>query len=87
MVLKPDGDDGGDNSEPPHRPAAQTDLPRLMGKPEVLRITGVTFPTLWRWMKAGKFPRSPALRQERLDRKRDCRLDRNRPVILFKGQV
>jgi predicted DNA-binding transcriptional regulator AlpA len=87
MVLKPDGDDGGDNSTP-RRPATQTHLPRLMGKPEVLRITGVTFPTLWRWMKEGKFPRSRALGGKSVWIENEIAdWIANRPVILFKGEV
>jgi predicted DNA-binding transcriptional regulator AlpA len=31
---------------------------RLMPKREVLAITGCSYPTLWEWMRAGKFPRS-----------------------------
>ncbi len=31
---------------------------RLISKAEVLAITGMTFPTIWAWMRAGKFPRS-----------------------------
>lgn len=31
---------------------------RLLGKAEILAITGVTFPTIWAWMRAGAFPRS-----------------------------
>jgi predicted DNA-binding transcriptional regulator AlpA len=31
---------------------------RLLDKAEVLNITGVTFPTIWAWMRAGTFPRS-----------------------------
>jgi prophage regulatory protein len=31
---------------------------RLIHKPEVLRLTGVTFPTLWKWMREGTFPLS-----------------------------
>jgi predicted DNA-binding transcriptional regulator AlpA len=31
---------------------------RLLSKQEVLGITGVSFPTVWAWMRAGKFPRS-----------------------------
>ena len=31
---------------------------RLLDKAEILAITGVTFPTVWTWMRAGKFPRS-----------------------------
>jgi prophage regulatory protein len=29
---------------------------RLLSKAEVLEAVGVTFPTLWKWMRAGKFP-------------------------------
>jgi prophage regulatory protein len=31
---------------------------RLISKPEVLDRVGVTFPTIWKWMREGKFPRS-----------------------------
>jgi predicted DNA-binding transcriptional regulator AlpA len=31
---------------------------RLLSKSEVLAITHVSFPTIWSWMRAGKFPRS-----------------------------
>ena len=32
---------------------------RLLTKPEVLLIAGgVSYPTLWSWMRAGRFPRS-----------------------------
>jgi predicted DNA-binding transcriptional regulator AlpA len=33
---------------------------RLLGKAEILQITGVTFPTIWAWMRGegGTFPRS-----------------------------
>ena len=30
----------------------------LLGKRQVLAITNVTFPTIWAWMRAGKFPRA-----------------------------
>jgi predicted DNA-binding transcriptional regulator AlpA len=32
--------------------------PRLLDRHDVISITGVTFPTIWAWMRAGKFPRS-----------------------------
>lgn len=32
--------------------------PRLLSKSDILAITNVTFPTIWAWMRAGKFPRS-----------------------------
>ncbi len=31
---------------------------RLLDKNDVLAITNVTFPTIWAWMRGGKFPRS-----------------------------
>jgi predicted DNA-binding transcriptional regulator AlpA len=31
---------------------------RLLNKAEILQITGVSFPTVWSWMRSGKFPRS-----------------------------
>jgi len=31
---------------------------RLLKKSEVLRIAGVTYPTLWKWMCSGRFPRA-----------------------------
>lgn len=34
---------------------------RLISKPEVLDKVGVTFPTIWKWMREGKFPRSRQL--------------------------
>jgi predicted DNA-binding transcriptional regulator AlpA len=30
--------------------------PRLLDKHEVCAIAGATYPTLWHWMRAGKFP-------------------------------
>ena len=34
---------------------------QLLSKPEVLDRVGVTYPTLWAWMRQGKFPRSREL--------------------------
>jgi predicted DNA-binding transcriptional regulator AlpA len=34
---------------------------RLLDKAEVLAITAVSFPTIWKWMRAGTFPRSRAV--------------------------
>jgi predicted DNA-binding transcriptional regulator AlpA len=31
---------------------------RLLSKNEVLEIVGVTYPSIWSWMRAGAFPRS-----------------------------
>jgi len=32
--------------------------PRFMFKPEVTALTNRSFPTLWKWMRAGQFPLS-----------------------------
>ena len=34
---------------------------RLLSKVEVLDRVGVSYPTIWQWMRAGTFPRSRAL--------------------------
>jgi prophage regulatory protein len=34
---------------------------RLISKPEVLDRVGVTFPTLWKWMREGTFPAAKKL--------------------------
>jgi predicted DNA-binding transcriptional regulator AlpA len=41
--------------------AASASAARLISKPEVLDRVGVTYPTLWAWMRDGKFPRSREL--------------------------
>jgi prophage regulatory protein len=46
--------DDDDNSDG----AQLTKLPRLIFKKEVIELCGVTFPTIWRWMEDGTFPRS-----------------------------
>jgi len=33
-------------------------MQRLLNKYEVMTISGLSYPTLWAWMRAGKFPRS-----------------------------
>jgi prophage regulatory protein len=41
--------------------AARTPPPlveRLLSKYEIMTITGLSFPTIWQWMRDGKFPRS-----------------------------
>jgi predicted DNA-binding transcriptional regulator AlpA len=47
--------DTGDQLPPASSPQIGG-LPRLIHKPEVLQLTGVTFPTLWKWMREGTFP-------------------------------
>lgn len=47
------GADDGATQQPP------TALPsRMIFKPEVMRRCGVSYPTIWKWMVAGTFPRS-----------------------------
>ena len=43
------------------RSSAKPARVRLISKPEVLDRVGVTYPTLWAWMRAGEFPRSREL--------------------------
>jgi len=47
-VAVPDISDGDDDGEPP----------RLMFKAEVTALVGHSFPTIWKWMRAGNFPLS-----------------------------
>jgi predicted DNA-binding transcriptional regulator AlpA len=44
--------------EQTHAARAPPLVERLLGKSEVMTITGLSYPTLWAWMRAGKFPRS-----------------------------
>ena len=37
-------------------PAAPPPLERLIGRKEVLILIGISNATLWRWIKAGRFP-------------------------------
>jgi predicted DNA-binding transcriptional regulator AlpA len=39
---------------------------RLLNKREILAITGLTFPTIWKMMRAGTFPRSRVVGQKSL---------------------
>lgn len=34
---------------------------RIIRKPELLEMVGVSHPTVWRWEKAGKFPKRVSL--------------------------
>ncbi len=40
----------------PFSPAAPPPLERLIGRKEVLMLIGISNATLWRWIKAGRFP-------------------------------
>jgi predicted DNA-binding transcriptional regulator AlpA len=46
------------NPRPPFQLQPWRGVERLMSKREVLALIGVSFPTVWKWMRAGKFPRS-----------------------------
>ena len=35
-----------------------TDGPRLLPKAVVLERTGLSYPTIWTWMREGRFPRA-----------------------------
>jgi len=54
--LSPDTGRHRHDRERVHAPRAPP--VRLLNKAEVLSLTGVTFPTIWTWMRAGKFPRA-----------------------------
>ena len=43
-------------SPTPERSPAADQSPRLLTKPQVLAIAGVSFPTLWKMMRKGEFP-------------------------------
>jgi predicted DNA-binding transcriptional regulator AlpA len=45
------------DSQHVHAARAPPDF-RLLTKREILDLTGVSFVTIWTWMRAGKFPRS-----------------------------
>lgn len=48
-IAVPDSD-SGDGDEAPR--------PKMIFKPEVIKLIGFTYPTLWKWMREGKFPLS-----------------------------
>ena len=48
-----DRDDIETRAHPPRAPPLGV---RLLGKAEICAITGVSFVTVWGWMRAGKFP-------------------------------
>jgi predicted DNA-binding transcriptional regulator AlpA len=41
-----------------HGARAPPPVERLLNKYEAMTITGASYPTLWAWMRDGKFPRS-----------------------------
>jgi prophage regulatory protein len=43
---------------PQPKPSRHT---QLLSKAEVLKRVGVSYPTIWKWMQQGKFPRSRLL--------------------------
>jgi predicted DNA-binding transcriptional regulator AlpA len=46
------------STPPPPLPKLKLEDPRLLSKAEVIELTGKSYPTLWAWMQAGKFPRA-----------------------------
>jgi predicted DNA-binding transcriptional regulator AlpA len=48
--------DSGDDPDPDGSSAV-----RLISKPELLERLGVSYPTVWYWMREGRFPRSREL--------------------------
>lgn len=48
-------------SPTPERSPAADQSPRLLTKPQVCAIAGVTYPTLWKLMREGVFPRARIL--------------------------
>jgi predicted DNA-binding transcriptional regulator AlpA len=57
--LRSDTGQDQHNRERVYAPRAPPSPPvRLLGKPEVLRVASVTFPTVWKWMRTGQFPRA-----------------------------
>lgn len=70
--------------DPQQPPASPKD--RLVCKPEVLRRVGVTYPTLWSWMRDGKFPRARELGGKTAWLESDIdRWIETRPVRVLKG--
>ena len=43
---------------PREEPALDTPQVRLISKVEVMDRVGLTFPTIWQWMREGRFPLS-----------------------------
>ena len=43
------------------RQSARPPTVRLLDKTDIRQITGVTFTTIWKWMRAGHFPRCYAI--------------------------
>lgn len=54
-----DGDDA--QVEMAEKAAAMAAPARFIGKPEVLDRVAASYPTIWQWMREGKFPRSREL--------------------------
>ena len=61
---------------------------RFIGKQEVLDRIGVSYPTIWQWMRDGKFPRSRDLggKTKWLESEIDDWIA-NRPLRRLKGDL
>jgi predicted DNA-binding transcriptional regulator AlpA len=55
QALRPDDKHPQHDRKHAHAPRGP---PRLLSKSEVLHITGASYQSIWKWMRAGKFPRS-----------------------------
>jgi predicted DNA-binding transcriptional regulator AlpA len=62
---------------------------RLIYRPELLSRVGVSYPTVWRWMRAGTFPRSRvvATRTAWLEDELERWLDQLLPQRRLKGDA
>jgi prophage regulatory protein len=59
---------------------------KLISKAEVVERIGVSFPTIWAWMRAGKFPRARELRGRPAWIENEVeKWIRARPLIKYKG--
>jgi predicted DNA-binding transcriptional regulator AlpA len=52
-------DNAQDQLDREHAPGARAPPSvRLLSKPEVCSLVGASFPTIWSWMRQGRFPRA-----------------------------
>jgi prophage regulatory protein len=79
-----------ESKEPMSGPDAANARPlKMLSKPEVLDAVGVSYPTIWSWMREGKFPRSREIAGNKVgwfEHEVKEWLE-NRPVRRLKGDV
>lgn len=65
-------------------------LCRLLDRSEVLKLVPVSYPTLWEWMRTGRFPRALRIGEQKLawreDEIRDWINSRPRQELKGEGQ-